>query len=383
VNRTNTTPIRTILALSLAAGLVLAACGGGDDETAPTTATPVTTTIPETAASTTEVVDTATSTSTTLRPIVTSTTVPDVLRMPLTGEPVDDASEIPDRPAIAVKMPVDREAQPWSGLNQTDIVFETIINAGVTRFIAMFHSQLADPVGPIRSGRAQDVDIIAMFREPLVGWSGGNPSVTREMRRADEELNVLIDLNNVRGSSDLYYRRSGVAASPNNLYSSTEVLLTATPDEFTTPTPVFTYLKPDEELVGEPASQVTVTLDSISSEWEYDPETQRYFRSQNGFESMTESGDGEERVWADNVVVMSADYGINPLDNNPDLVSRGSNPLLVFSRGTVREGVWVRFEITDPFAFFDNLDDLNAVGLVPGRTWVEFPRNEEGNITYS
>lgn len=379
MNRTKTT-----LAATIITGIVLAACGGGDNEATPTTVDGVTTTTTtEAAATTTELVETAAATSTTTQPIVTSTTIPDVLRMPLTGEPVEDASDIPDRPAIAVKMPVDRKAQPWSGLNQADIVFEAIINGGFTRLISMFHSQQADPVGPIRSGRAQDVDVIAMFREPLVGWSGGNPSVTREMRRADDELNVLIDLNAVRGFSDLYYRRSGVADAPNNLYSSTEVLLTATPTEFAAPTPVFTYLKPGEEVTGEPATDIAVTLDAISSEWEYDPETERYFRSQNGLESMTESGDTEERVWADNVVVMSADYGVNPLDNNPDLVSRGSNPLLVFSRGTVREGVWIRFDIVDPFAFFNNLDELDAVGLVPGRTWVEFPRNEEGNIIYS
>jgi len=359
---------------------VLAACGGGEEAVPTTAAAPETT---EAAVATTVVVETATTISTAMEPIVTSTTVPDVLRMPLTGEPVDDASEIPDRPAIAVKMPVDRSAQPWSGLNEADIVFETIINGGVTRFITVFHSQDADPVSPVRSGRAQDIDIISMFREPLVGWSGGNPSVTREMRRADEELNVLIDLNAVRGHSDLYYRRSGVAAAHNNLYSSTDVLRTSTPAEFTTPVPVFTYLKPDEEPVGEEVTEISVTLDDIVSEWEYDSETQRYFRSQDGVESMTESGDTEERVWADNVVVILADYGINPLDNNPDLQSRGSNPLLVFSRGTVRAGVWLRFEPFEPFAFVDNLDDLNLVGLVPGRTWVEFPRNEEGNVVYS
>ncbi len=371
---------RFLLAIAVLTGILLAACGGGETATPSTTVAPATT---EPVVSTTAAAEVNISTSTTMPAVVTSTTVPDILRIPLTGEPIDDASEIPDRPAVAVKMPVDRKAQPWSGLNQADIVFETIINGGVTRFIAMFHSQEADPVGPIRSGRAQDIDILSMFREPLVGWSGGNPSVTREMRVADEVLNVLIDLNAVRGHADLYYRRSGVADAPNNLYSSTEVLLTATPEEFTTPTPVFTYLEPGDEVVGEAATEITVTLDDISSEWEYDPETERYFRSQDGVESMTESGDTEERVWVDNVVVMSADYGVNPLDNNPDLVSRGSNPLLVFSRGTVREGVWIRFETVDPFAFFDNLDDLNAVGLVPGRTWVEFPRNVEGHIAYT
>lgn len=376
MNRANTP-----LVLFVLAGTVLAACSGGSDTATPTTSAATASTTE--AATTTSVSATISTTSTTPNPVVTSTTIPDVLRMPLTGEPIDDPSLIPDRPAVAVKVPVDRVAQPWSGLNNADIVFETIINAGVTRLIAIFHSDSADPIGPIRSGRAQDIDIISMFREPLVGWSGGNPSVTREMRRADEELDVLIDLNNVRGHSELYYRRSGMAEAPNNLYSSTEVLLTATPEVYQPPTPVFTYLRPGEEPVGEEVNVIDVSLDTISSEWQYDPETERYFRSQNGIESMTEEGDSVERVWTDNVVVMMADYGINPLDSNPDLQSRGSNPLLVFSRGTVREGVWIRFETVDPFAFFDNLDDLNAVGLVPGRTWVEFPRNEDGNVEFS
>ena len=62
-------------------------------------------------------------------------------RMPLTGRPLVSVGDIPDRPALAVKMPNNRKAMPQTGLNEADIVFEQIINDGVTRFVAVFHSQ--------------------------------------------------------------------------------------------------------------------------------------------------------------------------------------------------------------------------------------------------
>ncbi|MGA0218911.1 MAG: DUF3048 domain-containing protein, partial [Ilumatobacteraceae bacterium] len=96
-------------------------------------------------------------------------------RMPLTGTPLESADEIPNRPALAVKMPNNPQALPQTGLNEADVVFEEIINDGITRFAAVFHSQGSDPVGPIRSGRAQDVDILSNLNSPLFAWSGGNP----------------------------------------------------------------------------------------------------------------------------------------------------------------------------------------------------------------
>ena len=61
----------------------------------------------------------------------------------------------------------------------------------------------------------------------------------------------------------------------------------------------------------------------------------------------------------------------------------GSNPVYIFSGGTVRIGTWLRFEPTDPLDFFDNVDDLNPLGLVPGRTWIEIPRNIDDVLGWS
>lgn len=351
--------------------LVAAACSGGDDTA---DAVEVTTTTQET--TTTAAPTTVAPTTTTTAPATTTTTVPDVLRMPLTGEPLDDPSEVPDRPALVVKISnAPQSIIPQSGLNEADIVIEEIINDGVTRLAAVFHSTESDPVGPIRSGRAQDINLLLSFDRPLFAWSGGNPSVTRSVRESD-----LIDLD-ARFNSG-YYRRSG-RSDANTLYSSTDVLWAQTPEEAGRPPQVFPFLPVGEEPDGEPATEITVELDSVRAEWTYDAETGRYFRTQNGQEHTTEEGGEVNPVWVDNVVVMMADYGLNPADGNPDAQVLGSNPVFVFSGGTVRSGTWLRFEPTDPLEFFDNVDDLNPIGLVPGRTWLEIPRNLDDVLTWS
>ena len=125
-------------------------------------------------------------------------------RMPLTGVPLESSDEIPNRPALAVKMPNNPQALPQTGLNEADIVFEEIINDGITRFAAVFHSQGSDPVGPIRSGRAQDVDILSNLNSPLFAWSGGNPGVTRVINNS-----TLTSLSYVGGYGNSYFRRDG------------------------------------------------------------------------------------------------------------------------------------------------------------------------------
>ena len=369
---------RNASVLLITSCLVAAACAGGDDEAAPETteSTVAPTTAP--APSTTEPAPTTAAPTTTAPPsTTTSTTIPDVLRMPLTGEPIDDESEIPDRPALVVKISnAPLNVVPQAGLNNADIVFEEVINDQATRLAAVFHSQGMDPVGPIRSGRAQDINLLLSLQRPLFAWSGGNPSVTRAIRDSE-----LVDLAHGRASG--FYRRQG-RSDANTLFSATEPLWAQDTDETGRPNVVFPYLRDGESLPTDAsATRIEVTLDSLRAVWEYDEETDGYYRTQNGREHTTETEDGVEPVWVRNVVVMQADYGVNTFDGNPDAAVLGANPVFVFTGGTVQEGQWLRFEPEDPFEFFDNFDDLNRLPLQPGRTWMEIPRNQDGVLSWS
>jgi hypothetical protein len=358
------------VAVAVAASALIAACGGGGDDAAetspPTTARATTTT----EASTTTTTEPATTTSTT--EVATTTTEVPIVRMPLTGVPVEDAAAIPARPALAVKIDNHPRARPQAGLNQADIVFEEIVEGSLTRFAAVFHSQDADPVGPIRSGRSQDVDMLGPLDGPAFAWSGGNANVRGLIRSSD-----FVNLD--AGFTPGYYRRSGRGGAPHNLYSSTQALwANVPPEEMTAPPSIFTYLRPEESFTGDPATVIEVPMDGIRVRWEWDAEAGVYRRFQNGSSHDTEN-DGQ--VTTDTVIVFGTEYRPSPADRrSPEAQTLGTGPVFVFSEGQVRSGSWIHLDRTDPYGLV--APDGSLIGIPAGRTFVELARDGENFVTW-
>lgn len=348
------------------AALLIAACGGGDDDAADSTstteaATTTTTDAPET--TTTEVETTTTSSTTSST--TTTTTVPVVHRQPLTGEPVDSEADILQRPALAVKIDNAPPARRnHSGLAVADIVFEEIVEADITRFAAVFHSQGSERVGPIRSGRTQDINMLRTFNEPLFAWSGGNPAVTAAIASSP-----LTDLNPFRGHGAAYYR--GPGARPHNFYSSTDRLWEETPpDHPGPPKPQYQYRDADVEFPGEPTGGAAVQMGSIDVEWIWDPEAGAFARRQEGSDHIDAI---HGPITATNVVVMGVNYRPSPADaRSPEAQTVGNGPVYVFSEGKVIEGRWLREGPLFPALLLD--EDGNNIELTPGNTWIELAR---------
>jgi len=350
----------TIRWVAVAAAVTVASCSGGDGsaaETSTTAAQTTTTTVAPTTSSTTSTTTTTTTTST------TTTTLPVIVRQPLTGEPIGSEAEIVNRPALAVKIdnaPAARRNH--TGLAVADIVFEELVGSQISRFVAIFHSTGSDPVGPIRSGRQQDEDIVGSFNVPLFAWSGGNAGVTRLMR----ESPFLVDLNAAHSRG--YYR--GPGGTPNNLYNDTESLWAQTP--FGHPGPPsqqFPYLRPEEDFSGEPVAGVTVEVGNISVRWDWDAESGRWLRSQEGGAHIDKT---HGRIGATNVVVMVVDYVPSTIDaRNPRALTVEAGPAFVFSDGEVVEGRWERGHRLYPISFLDASGE--PIALSPGNTWIELP----------
>ncbi len=341
--------------------VAVAACSGDDDAVATTSPPETSTTLPATTTTeraTTTVAPTTTSTSTT-----TTTTLPPIPRQPLTGAVLGDGDEPIGRPALAVKIDNATGARRnHSGLAVADIVFEEIVEGSITRFAAVFHSQDSDVVGPIRSGRSQDVDLLMSFVEPLFAWSGGNAGVTRLI--ADSSLT---DLNAVRGGKG-YYRGSGT--QPHNLYNSTEALWAQTPEGHpgSPPPQQFEYLRPKQQFDGEPVAGVALPMRGIRVEWTWDAEQGRFLRSQQGRPHIDQL---HGPIGAENVLVFGTWYRPSAIDaRSPEAqtITQGA-PLWVFSDGQLQEGKWIR---TDPEQPIQLVDEAGApILLTPGITWVE------------
>ena len=183
--------MRTRFLLSCAtSALVLAACGTSEPAATPTlaappvvTAAPTATTLPTAAV----VVEGDTPTAApTIAPQPTSAAVvgPDSYPAdvnPLTGETVD-VSQL-ERIPVAVKIsnfPI--SARPQYGLAQADLVFEHQAEAGLTRFTAFFLQNDVDKIGPIRSARFVDAEIVPAFQSVLV-TSGSSFGTMDKLRR--------------------------------------------------------------------------------------------------------------------------------------------------------------------------------------------------------
>jgi hypothetical protein len=344
-----------ILTRVLLAGAVavvsMSACSSGEDAVgadAPTTVAPTSTS--------------ALNPST----VPSSVAAPEALvRMPLTGEVLGSVSQIPDRPALAVKFDNHPLARPQAGLNEADIIFEENVE-NLTRFAAVFHSTDATAIGPIRSGRSQDISILSAFNRPLFAWSGGNDGVRRLVRNSD-----LVDLDAARTSG--YYRRSDKRV-PHNLYSGTGELWVHSPADASPPPQVFEYLGPESMVTGEPAQVVRVEMDGLRVRWEYAADSELYLRFQNDQPHQTETSG---QVSADNVIVMGVVYRPSAADtNSPEAQLTGEGPVVVLSRGVARVGTWTRSTITDPYRFV--LANGEPLAVSPGRTFVHLARNRDG-----
>jgi hypothetical protein len=285
--------------------------------------------------------------------------------MPLTGLRGTDEA-LATRPAVVAKIDNHPAARPQAGLIEADIVYEENVES-LTRFAAVLHSQDSDPVGPLRSGRSQDVELLANLNNPIFLWSGGNASVTRMVNNSS-----MINMSPFIGSAASAFFRSTSQGSPHNLYSRTsEIRSLAAEKGGGTPVAVFTYRELGEAPNGVDAVGSKLSMDGGTNvAWEWDAASSRYLRSHGDRRHNDPNGN---QVNTDNVVVLFVVYRTSSSDSrSPEAQSTGSGVAWVFSGGKVIVGTWNRPDSSSGWGLTD--ENGAPIHLTPGRTWVELSR---------
>ena len=342
-----------VAAIVLVGGGALALTGGGgDDETA-----------------------TSTTTSSTEQPPPTATSpepapVPETL-MPLTGLPAGDDEEHMERSALVVKIDnVEPAARPQVGLNQADVVYEERVEGSVTRLLAIFHSDDAEGVGPIRSARSSDLGILSMLNRPYFAWSGANPTFAQAVRASN-----VVDVG-VEQYPDQYFRASDRAAPSNLMASSTTDLLELAGEGTAAPQPLFEYRGEGDEAKGvEDVDHVRITFGTSagSAPVEYEWTGEGWARSQAGTPHVDASG---ERVTPENVIVQFTPYADTAVNDQFGTPSReaqlvGEGDAWVLTDGGLIEARWKKESLDAVTEYTDANGD--PIQLTPGQTWVELP----------
>jgi hypothetical protein len=290
--------------------------------------------------------------------------VADGLRMPLSGMPTDD---VPQRPALLVKVSNSPEARPQTGLEMADLVFEEVTEGGVTRFLAAYHSRLPEVVGPVRSARPVDVQLISGFGYPGFAYSGAREEVRSMLARAPS----VTLTENGRG----FFRDRGTFAShpvaPHNLFLRADEALGEVADAGARPLGdlgwAFDEQPPTSTTDAATGTTIDIPMsDSYTTSWAFDEEEGTYRRRQNGTDTEVTGGG---RIAAANVVVLDVRHYLGA-SGYPETDVVGSGAGLVLRDGTRHAVTWSKHDDTAPLLLHHAGDDPAAFPLKPGATWI-------------
>ena len=285
----------------------------------------------------------------------------------LTGRPAD--ASVTNRPILAVKIDNYARARPQFGLERADAVVELNVE-GVTRFIALFHSRLPGELGPVRSARTGDLDLLAAMNRPVFGYSGANAGVIAWLRSAAAS-GVLLEYS---AQNRPCYRREPTRPGPHNLLVDPTCALAASSTAGPA-APLWTIDPTWTVPVGvasAPDSTFAVAMDGVAIEWTWDARSRTYLRSQDGGHHLTASG---QQLAARNVVEVFTDYVPSPVDNrSPVPVDVGTGSATVHRSGVAIRATWSRPSVYDRFAFFEPSTGLPIL-LDSGTTFLELTRS--------
>jgi Protein of unknown function (DUF3048) N-terminal domain/Protein of unknown function (DUF3048) C-terminal domain len=304
------------------------------------------------------------SSPTTLGP--TTTTVPPIA--PLTGL-LDPAGQALTRPALTIKVENTPEALPQWGIDRADVVYEEIVNGGITRLAAIFNSQAPAKVGPVRSVRPTDTSIVWPIGG-IFAYSGGAPYAVASISTAP------VKLVDETGAGAAMYRDPHRVA-PTNLYAIAGALFKfgGTP---TPPPALFTYRHDTWGAGARLVHHFTVEFPSIYPvTWTWNTTTLSWDRTLFGKPIITGTG---VRVSPKNVVVMFVNYANGVGAFTSYAVLTGTGPVEVFADGRMTRGTWSRAAKTDVIQYHTMSGKVLA--MKPGQTWVEL-LNTGGSVPIS
>lgn len=300
---------------------------------------------------------------------------PVLVPWPLTGVEIEAP---PQRPALAVKIENSVAARPQTGLNSADVVWEEVVEGGITRFVAVFHSNVPPEIGPIRSVRPMDAAIAGPLHG-LFAFSGGGPDFVRAIGNTGMQV-----LSQDAGADGFY--RASTRSAPHNVYADpAKFLAQADAEHLAPPAPEFSFAPagqpPTAVATGAPAALVQLKLGSGRPNWTWSAPDNGWLRAEG--DTPATGADGA-RLRAANVVVLRVDV-VNtafrdPAGNPvPETRMVGGGEALVASGGSTIAATWSKASETAPVVLAG--PGGVPVQLAPGNTWVELVPNGSGAVT--
>jgi hypothetical protein len=298
---------------------------------------------------------------------------------PLTGQAVADVALLNRRPMVIKVENLPRGRRPQWGLTQADLVYEYYTEQGTSRFAAVFYSKDAQRVGPIRSGRFFDANVVDMYKG-ILAFGSAYSDVLNSFKKSDFADRLVVEENSncppmcryePQGQNDLvtntsqlsaYITQKGVSNNRQDLAGMT----------FSTTAPAG----------GQPANQVFARFSAaIYNRWDYDAASQTYLRwvdTQDDpdklhevYAKLTDRANGQQ-ISADNLVVIYVPYSYYARTAETEVFQvslMGTGPAYVARDGQIYPVEWKRLASDAILTLVGK--DGKPFALKPGNTWFE------------
>ena len=291
---------------------------------------------------------------------------------PLTGLMVADPENLNRRPVFVKVANYPAYGRPHAGLSAADIVFEYYIGGEANRFIAVFYGENADQIGPMRSGRLVDPQLVNMY-QGILGFIGAYETVYTKI--VDVLGNRAITESNLAYPA-IYRDGTGVTSAFSDSAELTKLSTQRGVDNHQYALEGMAF-DPETPAGGSEGTDVVVQYASIDrGEWQFDIPTGKYLRL---IEDTTGSElemiplvdrNTDEQLAFSNVVVLYAYYTeYAPTLHDIDIWgNKTGRPAVVFRDGQAYEVTWIAPSNSQPIQFLD--ENGEPFPLKPGNTWM-------------
>ncbi|MEU3378742.1 DUF3048 domain-containing protein [Streptomyces caelestis] len=265
---------------------------------------------------------------------------------------------------LAVKLDNAAAARPHTGVDAADVVYAEQVEGGLSRLMAVYATQLPKTVGPVRSARESDLELLRQFDRPTLAFSG-----------AQKKLLPLIDRAPLRAETpgsapDAYSRGSGKPA-PHNLYLRPERLIPEAPGQAALTTGFRYGTAPSG---GTATTSQTVRYPAARFTFTWSDSRDRWLVGMDGAPATTADG---KRMAAATVVVQYVKVRESAFrdflgNNTPYTETVGSGKATVLRDGRAHAVNWKRADATDGTAF--TTGDGTPVNFAKGQVWVVYAK---------
>jgi hypothetical protein len=288
---------------------------------------------------------------------------------PLTGLKVpSNKTATLDHPVLVAKMDNTPSSSPQVGLSKADMVVEELVEGGLTRLAAFYYSEIPSNVGPVRSMRASDIDIVSPVHPSIV--TSGAASRTIGLIHA-AQIPFYSE-----GAKGMY--RSTTRLAPYNLFVHlTDVAAAAKLKKPTTPPNYFSWGSANAFPKGPKATTIAAQFSGgHTTQWTY---------TNGSYHNVNSNAPAGDQFPATTVLVLRVREGnagyLDPAGNPvPQTLLTGKGKAMVFHDGHMVGATWHKGK---PGSTITLTTRKGALKLPAGHTWVELVPINGGNVTFT